>query len=576
VRTCWKPWPALGLASALLSGCATPGAPGADPAPAAAASAPEPAAPRAAAPPEVADALLPSPAALGAPAPEAAGEPRFDVSVNEAPLREFLGSLVAETPYDIVVHPQVEGAVSLSLRGVSVREVLEALREIAPIDFRANGHVIFVAPAALQTRTFRLDYLNVERSGRSETRVSSGQMSDSARRGADERGGEPIVVSGEERGSPSGSRISTHSKVDFWAEIEDSLRAMIGPGPDRSVVLSPHSGVAVVRASQRELREVERYLAEVQRRIGQGVILEAKILEVVLSERFQSGINWTLLVKSVIASQTGGGTLLADGISEIAGNLGNLHPAIGALPSGSNTSAFGGAFSLGIKTDDFNAFVELLETQGEVHTLSNPRIATVSNQKAVIKVGSDEFFVTDVSSTTVTGTATTTTPDITLTPFFSGIALDVTPQIGDGDEITLHIHPSVSNVQDQTKEITIAGETQRLPLAFSTIRESDSVVRARSGELVVIGGLIEDGSNDDRAGLPWLGRIPYLGALFRQTATGASRRELVILLKPIVVDGERQARELRETGDRLEALHPSAARLLREAPSAPPARPEPW
>ncbi len=107
--------------------------------------------------------------------------------------------------------------------------------------------------------------------------------------------------------------------------------------------------------------------------------------------------------------------------------------------------------------NDFAAFIELLETQGDVQVLSSPRIATINNQKAVIKVGSDEFFVTDISSTTVTGTATTTSPDITLTPFFSGIALDVTPQIDAGGRVTLHVHPTISQVTDQQKTITVAG-----------------------------------------------------------------------------------------------------------------------
>ncbi len=119
--------------------------------------------------------------------------------------------------------------------------------------------------------------------------------------------------------------------------------------------------------------------------------------------------------------------------------------------AGSAVSAFGGMFSVAVKTGSFAAFFEFLETQGNMQILSSPRVSTVNNQKAVIKVGSDEFFVTDISTTTTSGVATTTTPDITLTPFFSGISLDVTPQIDDKGDIILHVHPTISKVVDQEK-----------------------------------------------------------------------------------------------------------------------------
>ena len=163
------------------------------------------------------------------------------------------------------------------------------------------------------------------------------------------------------------------------------------------------------------------------------------------------------------------------------------------------SQTIGAAFALALDIGDFNAFVELLEAQGDTRVLSSPRVATLNNQKAVIKAGTDEFFVTDVSSNTVTGTAATTSRDVTLTPFFSGIALDVTPQISADGEVILHIHPTVSEVTDQTKELTVSGETDALPLAFSEIRESDSVVKAKSGQIIAIGGLMRNSSRAPRA-----------------------------------------------------------------------------
>ena len=210
-----------------------------------------------------------------------------------------------------------------------------------------------------------------------------------------------------------------------------------------------------------------------------------------------------------------------------------------------------------VNTGDFKAFIELLETQGSVIVLSSPRIATMNNQKAVIKVGTDEFFVTDISSTTVTGAATTTSPSIELTPFFSGVALDVTPQISQKGEITLHVHPSVSRVEDQTKSIEFGtGDTTlTVPLARSTVREADSIVRARNGQVVVIGGLMEDILADDQTPTPGLSKLPLVGPLFRQSGYNVRKTELVILLRPLVAQADRPWRNLlEESAKRLDGI----------------------
>jgi MSHA biogenesis protein MshL len=168
--------------------------------------------------------------------------------------------------------------------------------------------------------------------------------------------------------------------------------------------------------------------------------------------------------------------------------------------------------------------------------LSSPRVSTLYNQKAVIKAGTDEFFVTDIASNTVTGTASATSRNVELTPFFSGIALDVTPQINSSGKIILHIHTTVSEVTDQQKVITVSGESDTLPLAFSEIRESDTIVKANNGQIIVIGGLMRNSVRSEVFGTPVLRHIPLMGKLFESTREVESKTELVILLKAIVVD----------------------------------------
>ncbi|MBZ0173272.1 MAG: secretin N-terminal domain-containing protein, partial [Phycisphaerales bacterium] len=351
--------------------------------------------------------------------------------------------------------------ISLTLKNATIPEVLEAARDVYGYEFVRTTYGFQVLPSRLEARVYQINYLNINRSGTSSTFVSSGTLQEgpSAANATDnaDTGG---TGSSRGRGQRTvvGTQISTEQPpTSFWTELQTALEAIVGNSQGRSVVVNPQSGVVVARAIPNELREVEAFLRATQLIAQRQVILEAKILEVQLSDRYQTGINWTAAFGDFTALQTGGGTTLNNqsGLSDIAGSKFPLEPGVTDF-RGQIASAFGGVFGLAINANDFTAFIEFLETQGNVQVLSSPRISTMNNQKAVIKVGTDEFFVTDVSTTTVTGTATTSTPNIELTPFFSGIALDVTPQISQHSDVTLHIHPTVSQVVDQQKTITIS------------------------------------------------------------------------------------------------------------------------
>jgi MSHA biogenesis protein MshL len=499
--------------------------------------------PAAAEPPaEVTAALVPE-ISLAVETPDAQSDmPRFDVSVADAPAKDFFMSLVEGTGYNMVVHPSVAGGISLNLKNVTIPEVMKILRDVYGYEFQQTEGGFYVLPIRLQSRVFQVNYLNVKRAGQSQTRVSSGQVSESSEdRDSDSDSDSDSSDSGG-AGSTSGSQIYTSSDADFWQELTVSLTAIVGDGEGRSVVVTPQTGLVVVRAMPSELRDVERYLETTQQTMHRQVILEAKILEVQLDDGYQAGINWAKLRDgsnaTVSLGQSGGSQPFTYpsmvGIDTRTGGI--VDPTTSSPVDFTSFEAFGGFFGATISTSSFLAFIELLESQGNVQVLSSPRISTLNNQKAVIKVGTDEFFVTDVDSTTTTGTSTTTSPDITLTPFFSGIALDVTPQIDANGGVTLHVHPSVSVVQDQQKDIVVGNLEQSVPLALSTVRETDSIVHAQSGQLVVIGGLMQDTTAEDVASTPFLGDIPMVGNLFRSTSQSSRKSELVIVLRPLVVD----------------------------------------
>ncbi|MBT8136524.1 MAG: pilus (MSHA type) biogenesis protein MshL [Gammaproteobacteria bacterium] len=493
-------------------------------------------------PPEVTDALLPP---LQSAVPPEAMEPRFDVDVKDTSARAFFLSLVEGTDYNLVVHPDVRGKISLTMKNTTVGEVLDAVREVYGFDFRSSASGWIIMPASLQTRIYQVDYLNLQRSGFSRTSISSGQLSQGEEgatgNSSASQQGESKNNSGGSTRQLAGSHIDTLYQADFWRELHHAVAAIVGPDEGRRVVINPQSGVVVVRAMPDELHSVSLFLETVQATAQRQVILEAKILEIELNDGFQAGINWATVAQtadgdSYFFGQTTPDQPFNTDFEDLGTSPVTVAPGVRTL--GVDSGTLGGAFAMAFDIGDFNGFIDLLEVQGDTRVLSSPRVATLNNQKAVIKAGTDEFFVTDISSNTVTGTASATSRDVELTPFFSGIALDVTPQISADGQVTLHIHPTVSEVSDQRKDLTISGETDRLPLAFSQVREADSIVRARSGQIVVIGGLMRNTSRDESFGAPGLGRLPGIGALFRSKRTVAKKTELVILLRPLIVEDD--------------------------------------
>jgi len=273
------------------------------------------------------------------------------------------------------------------------------------------------------------------------------------------------------------------------------------------------------------------------------VVLEAKILEIGLNEGYQQGVNWSDI-------QSASSVTASDGLPAEFTAQSLAGQAI-------RTSDIGGLFSATFREGTFTALIELLGEQGNVQILSSPRISTINNQKAVIKVGTDEFFVTDIdfddNNSAVTATDRTST-SVELTPFFSGISLDVTPQISEDGAITLHVHPSVSEVNDQKKVITVGDRDVTLPLALSTVRETDSVIRAESGQIVVIGGLIQNTSEDNNSAVPFFSEIPLLGELFKQRRFQSRKSELVILLRPVVAGSQQMNADVSASRDRMRVL----------------------
>ncbi|GIU41048.1 pilus (MSHA type) biogenesis protein MshL [Shewanella sairae] len=475
-------------------------------------------------------------------------ERRFDVSANNVDAKVFFPSLAQGTPLSVAVHPNVTGKISLSLKSVTLREALQVVEDIYGYEVSREGRILRIFPAGMRTETFSLNYLYMERQGLSLTSVNSGRISDNNDSNSNSSNSNDSNSSSNSSSSDSNSNsneqtngtfIRSKTKSDFWGELQETLVSIIGTtGGGRQVVITPQAGLVTIRAYPNEIRQVRSFIKTAETHLQRQVILEAKVLEVTLSDGYQQGIHWESVLGHVGSTDISFGTSPSTGLGDTI------------------TSALGGVTSIKLAGSDFSTMISLLDTQGDVDVLSSPRVTASNNQKAVIKVGTDEYFVTDVSSTTVAGNTPVTTPEVELTPFFSGIALDVTPQIDEKGDVLLHIHPSVINIKEQTKTIKISDSTLELPLAQSEIRESDTVIKAASGDVVVIGGLMKSENIELVSKVPLLGDIPYLGEAFTNRANSTVKTELVILLKPVVVGANTWESELKRSQDLLERWYP--------------------
>ena len=486
-------------------------------------------------------------------------EKRLEISATEVAAKDFFQAIVRGSRYNVVIHPDVEGQISLSLSNVTLSEALTVVEDVYGYEILRSGNVVQVFPPGIRTETIALNYLFLKRFGSSSTTINSGGVSENDPNSGNNSNNSNNNSSGSSnrgnnnnRGGNSGSNnqnsginLYTENESNFWDELKQSLTSFVGTGGGRSVIVSPQAGLVTVRGLPQEINAVKKFITDTENHLHRQVIIEAKIMEVTLNDDFQQGIKWEQVLNPV----SSGSELIYSATGGVIGNV--ISNTIGGV----NTLSYQNQGN----DSNFTGVIELLQTQGNVQVLSSPRITATNNQKAVIKVGEDEYFVTEVSSTTTTGTSTTTTPEIELTPFFSGIALDVTPQISKDGSVILHVHPSVTLTEEQNKTIQIGSEELILPLAQSSVRESDTIIRANSGEVVVIGGLIETYNIDMESKTPILGDIPYLGELFKNKSQKSQKRELVIMLKPIVVGQDTWSTQLQDARRLLTKWFPEEA-----------------
>jgi len=489
-------------------------------------------------------------------------ERRIDISARDVNARLFFASIINDSDYSVAIHPDVSGEVTLSLKQVTLAEAIRVIEDMYGYEVKLKGRVYHIYPAGMRVASFTLDYLFMNRGGGSRTTVLSGGLADSAENSEgdseDSDSSSSTSASFDDPNSmkmkelegkmdsesmQSGTKITTVTSTNYWAYLEYKINTLLENKKGRDVIISHMSGVITVRAYPNEIRVVRDFLEKETDHLTRQVILEMQLIEVTLSDEYQQGVSWSNIPQ--VIGETGSDVLFS-----------STHKLADSLIK----NTIGGGGSVAFSNGDFTSVVSLLATQGDVNVLSKPRITAMNNQKAIIKVGGDEYFVTEISNTTVTGTATTSSPSVELTPFFAGISVDVTPKINDDESVLLHIHPSIIDIEEQIKTISFGSGTTGdlvIPVAKSDVRETDTVVKATSGDVIVIGGLMKSLEKDLVSKVPFLGDVPWLGEFFTNRQKVNYKTELVILVKPQVVKKNTWKQEIQKSSDLIEKWYPS-------------------
>jgi MSHA biogenesis protein MshL len=484
---------------------------------------------------------------------------RVTVAANNVPAAEFFAQIMGETNESVVVHPEVSGEITLSMENVTASEIFNSVYKMYGYRTEKQGSIYYVYPSGVHTETIPINYIFLKRA--SETNISisnntvsntnsdSSSNSDSSNSSSNNSSNDSS--SGSDSESTSGTNLKTTAESDFWTELEKTLSGIVGNGEGRMVRVNPQAANITVRGMPNEIDSVRHFLQITENSLRRQVIIEAKLLEVTLSEDYEQGIEWS----KIFNGNSGEGKSIGTQAGWAGGSTNNVF------------SILGGGFNLSMNDSKYSAVINLLKTQGDVSTLSSPRITALNNQRAVIKVGKDSYFLTGLStdsSSTSSSDTNLVSSDYTFSPFFSGVSLDVLPQISEDGKIILHIHPAVIEVAEDKKTIKINNKDTELPFASSEIRESDTIVEAKSGDVIVIGGLMSHKKGDLESKIPLLGDIPWVGELFTNKSIYDKKSELVILLRPIVAEGDSWNTELKKSLDLLQKWYPNEDSTITE------------
>lgn len=455
-----------------------------------------------------------------------------NIEVRNSPLSDILYMIAKTSGLNLMTDRDVplDLPMTLTLRNVTAEEALKTVVASADCFYTVAGNVIRIE--AIGTRIFELGHPALINSYSMDVggNISGAGMSGSVRMGS----------------------TGDAKSLDFWGSLEASLNSIMdkkdtpaalqGAGEDgktkpvsrptdakaqQSIVINRLTGTIMATTSRKNLDKIEQYLDTVRKVLSRQVMIEARIIEVQLSDDTSYGIDWSFL-----STLKGLGTLNA--------GFGALNAGQTVMSDATNAAASGNKFQVGVTRGNFQGLLTALQTQGNVKTLSNPKIYVMNGHPSVLTVGTNTSFISKVSTTT---TATAAGNSISFTPetnsVLTGMVIGIVPFISESGDISLNITPITSDLLQLTdKTFGTAGNQVTVTIPTVALREMTTTVKMRDGQMVIIGGLISKKESADKDKIPIIGDLPYIGSLFTRSSTTESRSELVLLLLPHIVENE--------------------------------------
>ncbi len=476
-----------------------------------------------------ADDLIPPP-----PPMPAGSDRRVSVTVTDTvPLRDVLIELARDAKVNLELDPRIQGGVIFTAYNQPFNEVLKRICAMAGLRSTYDGNFIHIEMDEPYQQTYQLDFLSLARHASSETSIATNvfdvNVANSGSSGGNGGGGNNGASASENN---STSKVSGSSEADLWSEVTRSVSQILASNSrkadkeksDANFSMDKQAGLVTVYGDQRQQNAIDAYFKKLRRKAYSQVLIDARIIEVELDDAYKSGINWSTLFKTGL-------------------NVGSVF-----TPAG---TAANNLFTASYKSGDFSSILNLVRSFGTTRVLSAPRLTVLNNQTAILKVATNQvYFVTQAQFTTTTnanGATVTSTPVYSSTPHTVpvGLVMTVQPAIdAEHGRVSMTLRPTISRVVGQVNDPSIglnasqAGVSNPVQsqIPVLAVREMDSVIRLRSGEVAVMGGLMQDSSINQDQGVPGLDNVPIANILGKSRDNQGSTSELVILLRATIAD----------------------------------------